>query len=515
LKNHPSNALLTIAGLSKAFPGVRALADVDLDVAPGEIHALVGENGAGKSTLVKVLGGGIVPDAGDVRLDGITLPFGEPLASRRRGIDIIYQEFTLVPQLTAAENVFLGRERGRFVLRSAEMRREAQALLDALGASVDAGAVVSTLGVAQQQMVEIARALAARPRVLVLDEPTATLTERETARLFEILRDLRARGLGIVYISHRLAEIFAIADRVTVLRDGRRVATARVADVDRPQLIRWMVGRDLAEEFPPRPLNHGEDEVLLEIRHMSAPPYFRDASLAVRRGEIVGLAGLVGAGRTSLALALVGAIPSHGDVRLCGAPYRPRGPRDAMRHGLAYVTEDRGGSGIFALLSACANVTITELGSFARAGVVRPAQEWDAARRVAADVDLRPATLGQRAGALSGGNQQKVLVARTMLETPRLLVLDEPTRGIDVGAKREIYDLINRLTRSGMGILMISSELPEILGMSDRIVVMREGRTMGEFGRGEATAERVMYLATLDERTCATTEDAEDTEEQP
>ena len=489
------DVLLSVARLSKSFPGVRALAGVDFELRAGEVHALVGENGAGKSTFVKVLGGGVVPDEGDVRLDDAALPFGDPLAARRRRIDIIYQEFTLVPQLTATENIFLGRERGRVLLRKGEMRREAQALLGRLGAAVDADAPVASLGVAQQQMVEIARALAGNPRVLVLDEPTAALSERETARLFDILGDLRAGGLGIIYISHRLSEIFAIADRVTVLRDGRRVATAPVAGLDRAQLIRWMVGRDLADEFPAR--TAAARDILLEVRHLAASPYFRDVSLTVRRGEIVGLAGLVGAGRTSFGLALYGALRSEGDVRLAGAPYKPARPRDATTAGIAYVTEDRAGAGIFPLLTACANVTVTELGRFARLGVVVRARETSAAGAAASSVGFRGA-LDHRAGALSGGNQQKLLVARDLIRPPQLLILDEPTRGIDVGAKREIYDVMNKLTDQGMGILMISSELPEILGMSDRIVVMREGRTTGELSKNDATAEAVMHLATLD-----------------
>jgi len=489
------DALLSVSGLSKSFPGVRALADVDFELCAGEIHAVVGENGAGKSTFVKVLGGGIVPDAGDVQLEGAPLPFGDPLAARRRRIDIIYQEFTLVPQLTAAENIFLGRERGRVLLRRGEMRREAQRLLDRLGAAVSADAAVASLGVAQQQMVEIARALGGDPRVLILDEPTASLTERETARLFDILRDLRAAGLGIVYISHRLSEIFSIADRVTVLRDGRRVTTAPVGGLDRAQLIRWMVGRDLADEFPSR--TAAPRELLLEVRHLAAPPYFSDVSLTVRRGEIVGLAGLIGAGRTSLGLALYGAVRSTGEVRLGGQPYRPARPRDATTAGVAYVTEDRAGAGLFPLLSACANVTMTELGRFARFGVVVRRRENDAAGAAAQSVGFRGA-LGYPAGALSGGNQQKLLIARDLLSPPRLLILDEPTRGIDVGAKREIYEVMNRLTADGIGILMISSELPEVLGMSDRIVVMREGLTTGELSRTAATPEAVMHLATLD-----------------
>ena len=492
----PDVPLLTVSALSKSFPGVRALDAVDFEVCAGEIHALVGENGAGKSTLVKTLGGGVVPDSGTITLGGVPLRLGHPLASRQRGIDVIYQEFTLVPELSAAANIFLGREPGRIVLRTAEMRREAQRILDSLGAQVGADEPAGGLSVAQQQMVEIARALGGRPRVLVLDEPTAALTERDAARLFGLLRDLRARGLGIVYISHRLSEIFDIADRVTVLRDGRRVATAPVSSVDRAQMIRWMVGRDLADEFPPREAQPGAP--LLDVRGLTARPYCHDVSFSVRQGEIVGLAGLVGAGRTSVALALLGAIASVGDIQLEGRPLRARRPSEAMAQGVGYVTEDRAHKGIFPLLSACANATITRLDAFARLGVIRQARERDVAARTAATVGLDRARLPQSAGTLSGGNQQKVLVVRNLIAPPRLLILDEPTRGIDVGAKREIYDVMNHLTSEGMGILMISSELPEILGMSDRVVVMREGRTTGELLRRDATAEAVMHLATLD-----------------
>jgi ABC-type sugar transport system ATPase subunit len=487
-------SLLSIRGLSKSYPGVQALADVDLELHSGEIHALVGENGAGKSTLIKVLGGGVVPDAGEVRLDGERLHFGRPVESRQRGLSIIYQELTLAPDLDAAENVFLGRERGRFWLRRGEMRREAKALLDRLGAHLDVTVPARRLTVAQQQMVEIARALRERSKVLVLDEPTATLTNAEVDRLKAVLRELRGQGLAILYISHRLEEIFDLADRVTVLRDGRRVETAPVAGLDRGVLIRWMVGRDVSEEFPPRTSRPGEPA--LEVRGLSAPPFFEDVSFTVRRGEIVGLSGLVGAGRTSVALALFGALPATGEVRLEGRPVRFRSPREAIDAGLVYVTEDRKGRGLFALLGAGVNITIAHLAAFSTLGVVSKARDGAAAARAARDFDLRAAGLGQAAGTLSGGNQQKLLLARYLLERCRLLVVDEPTRGIDVGAKAEIYRLLNRLTEDGLAVLMISSELPEILGLSDRVIVIHEGRMRGELLRTEATQERIMDLAT-------------------
>jgi len=486
-------SFLTVSGLAKSFPGVRALDGVDFDLERGEIHALVGENGAGKSTLIKALGGAIVPERGELLLAAEPVPAGDPLAARRLGISIVYQELSLVPELTVAENIFLGREEGP-LLRRAPMARAAQALLDELDAHVPAGALVRDLSVAQRQMVEIARALLGESRVLILDEPSATLSAPEVRRLFAVLRGLRERGLGIVYVSHRLEEIFAIADRVTVLRDGRRVATASVAGLERGQLIRWMVGRELAEEFPPRHSNLGDD--VLEVRGLSCPGRFSNASFEVRRGEIVGLAGLVGAGRTSVALALFGALEARGEVLLEGRPARFTRPFQAIDSGLGYVTEDRKGRGLFGLLGAGENITITYLRAFARSGLLSPAREQAAAAGAAKDFDIRAAGLRQTAATLSGGNQQKLLLARYLLRPRKLLILDEPTRGIDVGAKAEIYDLMNRLTARGLAILMISSELPEVLAMSDRVVVMHEGRTTEALDRALATPERVMELAT-------------------
>jgi len=489
-------SLLSAAGLSKSFPGVRALEAVNFELRPGEVHALLGENGAGKSTLIKILGGAVVPDAGEVRLEGRKMPLGDPLAVRRLGINVVYQELTLVGELTAAENIFLGREQGRPLLRRRDMARAAHALLDSLGARVAPGVPVRALSVAQQQLVEIARALAHESKAIILDEPSATLSDPEVERLFTVMRGLRARGLGIVYISHRLEEIFAVADRVTVLRDGRTVASAPAAGLDRPQLIRWMVGREVTEEFPPRAPSPGD--AVLEVRGLACPPRFSDVSLTVRRGEIVGLAGLVGAGRTSVALALFGALPiTRGQVQLERRPVRFRSPADAIAAGLGYVTEDRRRRGLFRMLSSEANITISYLRSIARLGMLSPRRERPAAALAAKEFDVRaPAGLAQPAGTLSGGNQQKLLLARLLLRPRRLLVLDEPTRGIDVGAKAEIYALMNRLTAQGLGILMISSELPEVLGMSDRVVVMHEGRTAGELSRAQATPERVMELAT-------------------
>jgi ABC-type sugar transport system ATPase subunit len=488
--------LLALRGVAKSFPGVRALDGVSLSVEAGEIHALVGENGAGKSTLIKVLGGAYVPDAGEVRLDGEPLPRGDPLAVARRGVRVIWQELSLVPELTAAENVFLGRESGGLFLARRAMEREAQRVLDELSAGVPARAKVASLSVAQRQMVEIARALWGDLRVLVLDEPTSSLPSADAARLLGIVRGLAKRGIGVVYVSHRLEEVLALADRVTVLRDGRVTGCAPASQLDRRALIRWMVGRDLEDEFPARSAAPGD--VVLEVRGLTVPGRVAGADLTVRRGEIVGLTGLVGAGRTSAGLALFGALRCAGAMTLDGRAFAPRSPREALAAGVAYVTEDRKAAGVFPLLGVGANVSIVSLPMFARGGVLDRRRERAAAESGVRDFGVRCAGLGQPAGTLSGGNQQKALLARLLLERRKLLVLDEPTRGVDVGAKAEIYALIDRLTRDGLGVLFISSELPELLGMADRIVVMRDGRTVGELARGAATEERIMELATAE-----------------
>jgi ABC-type sugar transport system ATPase subunit len=485
--------LLAARGLSKSYGGVRVLHGVDFELGAGEVHALVGENGAGKSTLVKILAGAVRADAGSVELRGAALPPGDPLAVRRLGVSVVHQEFTLVPELDVTDNVYLGRERGWPFLRRAEMVRAVRARLHELGVDVDIRTPVGRLSVAHQQLVEIARALELDASVLVLDEPSASLSAREVARLLAVVRQLRDRGLGVIYISHRFDEIFAVADRVTVLRDGRHVATTPAGSVDRAQLIKWMVGREISEEFPARAPTPGSPA--LEVRGLTAAGRFRDVSFTVRAGEIVGLAGLVGAGRTSTALAIVGAVDASGDVRVNGTPLATRSPASAIEHGLAYLTEDRKSRGIFGDLSTSVNITIAFLRAFSRWGFISNARERQAAARAARDFDVRAASLEQRAGTLSGGNQQKMLLARFLLERRVAVILDEPTRGVDVGARAEIYALMNRLTAEGLAILMISSDLPELVGMADRVVVMREGRVTGEIERAALTAETVMALA--------------------
>ena len=493
-------SLLAGRGLGKSYGGVTVLRDVDLAVRAGEVHALLGENGAGKSTLIKILTGAVTPDRGELTVNGMSLPFGDALRFRNAGISVVYQEFTLIPDLDAAENVFLGREQGRLLIRRAAMRSMAERLFEELGVSLDVRAPVRTLSVAQQQMVEIARALASAARVVIFDEPTAALPAPDVERFLAVVRRLRTRGLGIVYTSHRLEEVFAIADTLTVLRDGAMVTSRPMAGVERGELIRWMVGRDVSEEFPSRG-GAALGEVVFEAQQLAVLPRVKNVDFQIRRGEIVGVAGLVGAGRTAAALGIVGALRSvhahGGQLRLDGAPVRFRSPIEALAAGVAYVTEDRKNRGIFPELSAEANITISRLAQLVQYGWLMRGRERAAANRVAGECRVRAASLSQPVATLSGGNQQKVLLARYLLSPPRVLLLDEPTRGVDVGARAEIYALIDRLSRDGLAILLISSDLTEILGMADRIVVMRAGRTTGELPRGNATPERIMELATI------------------
>jgi ribose transport system ATP-binding protein len=491
---------LTATSLSKSYGGVRVLSEVDFDVHGGEVHALVGENGAGKSTLIKILGGAVRPDAGRVMLDQAPLPPGDPRRIRSLGLSIVYQEFMLVRDLSVADNIFLGRERGRPWLDRGAMAREARRLFDELGVDIAPQTLVRSLSVAHQQVVEIARALSGDAKILILDEPTAALSGREVDRLFAVIARVKARGLGVVFVSHRFDEIFALADRITVLRDGRRVLESAAAALDRPALIRAMVGREVSEEFPPRPVSADRPtDVALEVRELTAGSRCRDVSLTVRRGEIVGLAGLVGAGRTSVGLALVGAASATGTVKTPGIKIPGvlfKSPDEALRGGVAYLTEDRKGRGLFPLMSTSTNISIASAGAFTRAGLLSLAREREAVTTTAGQVGVRTSALAQPAGTLSGGNQQKALVGRFLLRHPTVLILDEPTRGVDVGARAEIYALMNRLTAQGLAILMISSDLPEVIGMSDRVVVMREGRVTGELPRGAATPDAVMALAT-------------------
>ena len=490
-------AAVEMANVSKSFPGVQALDGVTFGVRKGEVHALLGENGAGKSTLMKILAGAQPADAGEIRLEGEPVRIHSPQDAQQLGISVIYQEFNLVPALSVAENIFLGREpTGPLgVMRWRQLYGDADALLERVGVSMDVRAPVDRLSVAHQQVVEIAKALSMAATVLVMDEPSSALTEHELENLFVLIRGLKAEGVSIVYISHRLEEIFEIADRVTVLRDGQHVRTADVSEVTRGDLIRWMVGREVDESSQLTGTGPGEERLVVE--GIRVPGKLHDVSFSVRRGEVVGLTGLVGAGRTELARAIFGADPTHeGRVLLDGEEVHLRSPKDAVRLGVGLVPEDRKLQGLVLGMNVRENSTLSSLRSLCTLGFVRGRQERAHTSGQVEALSIRTPTIEQLVRNLSGGNQQKVVLAKWLLSNCRVLMFDEPTRGVDVGAKAEIHQLIRELANRGVAILMISSELPEVLNVSDRILVMHDGRIVGALGREEATQEGIMHLAT-------------------
>ncbi len=491
-----SRPILAATDVSKSFGGVHALKGVHLELFPGEVHALLGENGAGKSTLIKTMTGIHQPDTGTVLLDGNPIQFSGARDAQTHGIAAIYQEPSLFPDLDIAENILVGRQptRGGRVDWK-QMYREASVLLERLGVRLDPRTKARELSVAQQQMVEIARALSLDARVLIMDEPTSSLTLGEVEELFTIVRQLRTAGTAILFISHRLEELFAIADRVTTLRDGSYVGTRMMDSVTTEELIQMMVGRALDELFPKQAVEPGE--VLLSVKGLSAPGYFSDVSFQLRRGEILGMAGLIGAGRTDVARTLFGTLaPSEGTIELNGRAVTIRSPEEAMALGIGYVPEDRKLHGLVLEMPIADNITLPVLPSFARMGWINRSRERQVALEDARKLEVKMSGLQQRAGQLSGGNQQKVVLAKWLGTQPQVLILDEPTRGIDVGTKAAVHRLMSQLASQGLAILMISSELPEILGMSDRVLVMREGRLTGEFSRAEATQETLMLAAT-------------------
>jgi ribose transport system ATP-binding protein len=494
----PDAAPLSIRmrGIRKTFPGVLALDGVDLEVRAGEVHVLLGENGAGKSTLMKILSGAIPKDAGEIELLGRRVEIEGPAHAQALGIRIIYQEFNLIPQLSAAENVFLGKEPtlGGGVLDRRRMVREAERLLAELGVRIDPTRAVRELGVAQQQMVEVAKALSGEARILIMDEPTSALTEAEIHELFATISRLTARGVAVIYISHRLEEVERVGHRVTVLRDGRLVATHRVGEVSIAHLIRLMANRELTEHFPKKRVPPGAE--LLRVEGLTRAGLVRDVSFTLRAGEVLGVAGLLGAGRTELARAIMGADPlDAGRVIVKGRQVRVRGPRDAIRRGVGFLPEDRKTQGLVLELAVGRNLALPSTKRLSRLGVVDAGAERALAGRWVEELRIKTPGLEQKVALLSGGNQQKVVLGQWLAADVDVLIMDEPTRGIDVGAKVEIYQLMNRLTAQGAGILMISSELPEVLGMSDRILVMRQGRIVAEMQAVGVTQERVLAAA--------------------
>jgi len=488
--------LLAMRGIDKSFPGVHALRQIDLTLRRGEVLALLGENGAGKSTLIKVLGGAHRPDEGEIRIEGEAVNIHSPADSQRAGVGVIYQEFNLVPSLTARENIFLGHERSTatFVNRGDE-HQAAIELFERLGVSVDPETLCRDLSVAHQPVDKNAKALWLDARIMVMDEPSATLTPKEIERLFEVIRELQAAGIGIIYISHRLEEIFSIADRVTVMRDGGHVTTKLIDQLTRDELIEAMVGRKLENEFPARDVIPGKPRLV--ARGLTRGDAVRDVSLTVHQGEILGVTGLVGAGRSETARLIFGADRlDAGTVELDGKTLNIRQPRDAIREGICLLTEDRKNQGLILDQSVRHNFGLPNLSRFSSRGFINQAAEREAFAEFIDTLGIKTPHQEQQAGFLSGGNQQKVVLAKWLARECEVLIFDEPTRGIDVGAKYEIYLLMNDLAAQGKAIIMISSELPEILGMSDRILVMHEGRVTGEITDvAQATQEQIMQLA--------------------
>ncbi|HIF9121299.1 TPA: ribose ABC transporter ATP-binding protein RbsA [Photobacterium damselae] len=487
--------ILALEGIEKSFPGVKALDNACLNVYPGRVMALMGENGAGKSTLMKVLTGIYSKDAGEVRYQGAPVHFHGPRHSQEAGISIIHQELNLIPELTIAENIFLGREKTNAFggIKWAEMYREADALLKRLNVKHSSRQLLGELSLGEQQMVEIAKALSFKSQVIIMDEPTDALTDTETESLFNVINELRSEGCGIVYISHRLKEIFEICDDITVLRDGKFIGECRVADTDEDGLIEMMVGRRLDEQYPRIAVKHGT--TCLEVKNLTGSG-INDVSFTLDRGEILGISGLMGAGRTELMKVIYGALTREsGDVILDGKIINPISPQDGLANGIAYISEDRKGDGLILGLSVKENMSLCALEQLSNGIKIDQQQEVIAVEDFIRLFNIKTPTRDQIIGNLSGGNQQKVAIAKGLMTKPKVLILDEPTRGVDVGAKKEIYQLINQFKADGMSIILVSSEMPEVLGMSDRILVMHEGRISGEFTPEEANQEKLLACA--------------------
>ena len=493
----PAKPAVEMVAIRRYFPGVKALKGVSLSVQSGEIHALLGENGAGKSTLVKILCGAEHMDSGKILLAGEEVRISEPVDALAKGIAIVYQEMNLAGHLSVAENLFLGKlpTRGRGVVDWRRIYRQAQEILDRLQIDLPLRELVNNLTISQQQMTEIAKALSHRVKVLVLDEPTSALSQSEVQDLFRVVRDLKKQGVAIIYISHALEEILTLCDRVTVLRDGELIGELSVAEASTEQLIRMMVGRPLTEMFPKVSAPVGDE--LLRVENLQVQGKQSAVSFSVRAGEVLAFSGLLGAGRTALMQAIFGAIPvTAGTVFRRGNPVKIRSPQEAVRHGIGYLSDDRRRSGLVTLLGVSSNLTLASLPQFSRLGVLKTREEQRQASTMVTNLHIVTPSLGQKVSLLSGGTQQKVALGKWLTVGVEVLILDEPTRGIDVGAKVEIYKLINDLAAQGKAIILLSSYLPEVLGMGDRIMVMRRGAIVAEFKRGQATQEDIMFAAT-------------------
>jgi rhamnose transport system ATP-binding protein len=491
-----STEVLRASALTKSYAGVRALRSGSLDLRRGEVHALIGENGAGKSTLTKIITGAITADSGDLHVFGNRVTENNPNLSRSLGVAAIYQQPSIFPDLSVAENIALALEQGHgeWTVNWKSRHARAQQLLASMGATIDPARPARTLSMAEQQIVEIAKAIGADARILLMDEPTALLSDRETDNLFALMRQLRARGVAIVYISHRLEEILSIADRITVLRDGETIAVRNAAEVTKPELIQLMVGREIASVYPKRSVPLGK--VALELNRLKQPSVgLNDISFSVQSGEILGFAGLVGSGRTELARTLFGLTPADADISVHGSPVRINSPADAIAAGIAYLPEDRRQHGVVLDMPIAQNISMADLSEVSRNGLIDRNKEDALATSYRDSLHIKAHSVHAAAGTLSGGNQQKVALARWLATHPKIMILDEPTQGVDVGSKSEIHELIMELAEQGMAVILISSELPEVMGMSDRIAVFHAGTIAGFLSREEATQERIMSLA--------------------
>ncbi|MBZ4645515.1 MAG: ribose transport system ATP-binding protein [Petroclostridium sp.] len=490
------DTVVKMENITMEFPGVKALDNVNFETRKGEVHVLLGENGAGKSTLMKILTGVYKQTSGKIFLKGQPYEIHSIKDAEEKGVSMIFQELNLVPYLSVAENIFLGREpRIGIQIDWGKINRDAQVLLNNLGVNIDARTIVKNLTIAQQQMVEIAKALSFNPDVIIMDEPTSSLTEREIEELFKTIRDLKAKGVCIIYISHRMEELLTIGDRVTVLRDGQYVGTVNVKDTTIDQLIQMMVGRSLKEKFPKEYAPVGEESI--RVCNLSQGKRLKDVSFYARKGEVVGFAGLMGAGRTELMRAIFGADPiDKGDIYIHGTKVNIKSPKDAIKCKIGFLTEDRKHQGLVLKLDVKQNITLSNLEKITKNTAISFKKEKELCEKLVNNLNIKTPSLFQKVKFLSGGNQQKVVLAKWLATQSDILIIDEPTRGIDVGAKVEIYKLMNQLTKNGATVIMVSSELPEVLGMSDRVYVMHEGKITGELTRDEATQEKILHFAT-------------------
>ncbi len=497
-----SDYILRVKEVSKSFAGVKALDNIHFDLKKGEVHALMGENGAGKSTFMKILIGLVAPDSGEILLENENLNGSNVNETLKKGISMIHQEILIIPELTVAQNIFLGRERevsGKSGILSGwlndlEINRQAAALLDRMGVNIAPKAKMKDLSVAQMQMVEIAKAISNSAKVIIMDEPTSAISDKEVETLFQIIRDLKAEGVSIIYISHKMDEIFRISDTITVLRDGKYIGTKSAAELDQHALIAMMVGREIGQMFPEATQPVGQE--VLSVRNLGKAGKFSNISFNVKSGEILGLAGLMGAGRTEIARAIFGLDEwDEGEIIMKEMPLRARTPREAIDRGIGYVSEDRKGLGFIPRMSVKDNITLSSMNNHRKGGFIDTHSEQSVTEKMIADLKIKTAGTGQHVTYLSGGNQQKVVIGKVLLALPEIIILDEPTRGVDVGAKFEIYKLIRSLADQGMAVIMISSELSEILGLSDRILVLSKGKQTALLSKAEATQEVIMRYA--------------------